>query len=280
MILSYHPLIEKDENRLCAGREPDGEDLAAICRARAVILPQGCYRSLYEMARKHCRHVFPHYEARFQYPGKIGQARLFEKTGVPVPKTVCFASVSDFKTRSDAAMTGYPLVFKFDWGGEGESVSRIDSREALTRALARAEAFEATGQRGFLLQEFIPTAGKSLRVVVIGTQRISYWRMVPDETDFLTGISSGGRIDREAHPEAQRRGRAVVADYCSKTGINLAGLDLLFRAGQGGEPLGPPLFLEINYFFGRKGIGGSAAYYGLLLEAVEHWLRSLDGPES
>jgi ribosomal protein S6--L-glutamate ligase len=280
MILSYHPLIEKDENRLCAGREPDAGDRAAISRARAVILPQGCYRSLYEMARENCRHVFPRYDARFQYPGKIGQARLFEKIGVPAPKTRCFPSVSDFKTRHPAALTGYPLVFKFDWGGEGESVSRIDSRDALTQALARARAFEGSGQRGFVLQEYIPTAGMSLRVVVIGSRRISYWRVLPDERGFLAGIASGARIDREAYPETQALARAAVADFCSKTDINLAGLDLLFRTDEGGAPLGPPLFLEINYFFGRKGIGGSAAYYELLFEAVEGWLGSLDAPEA
>lgn len=280
MILSYHPLIEMDENRLCAGRNPDAADLAAISRARAVILPQGCYHSLYEMARNHCPHVFPHYDARFQFPGKRGQARLFEKTGVPVPKTYSFASVSDFKAGPVSALPAFPLVFKFDWGGEGESVWRLDSREALTDALARAEAFEATGQRGFLMQEYIPTAGKSLRVVVIGTRLMSYWRVLPEETGFLAGIAAGARIDREAHPEAQALGRAAVADFCSKTGINLAGLDLLYRADASGNPLGMPLFLEINYFFGRKGIGGSAAYYELLMEAVEGWRRCLGGPEA
>jgi ribosomal protein S6--L-glutamate ligase len=117
-------------------------------------------------------------------------------------------------------------------------------------------------------------------VVVIGSRLISYWRVLPDETGFLTGLSCGARIDRTAYPEPQGLGRTAVAEFCSRTGINLAGLDLLFRADASGQPMGAPLFLEINYFFGRKGIGGSDAYYALLREAVEAWLQSLDGPEA
>ena len=38
------------------------DDLDAIRAADAVILPQGCYQSLYEMARKNCKHVFPNFD--------------------------------------------------------------------------------------------------------------------------------------------------------------------------------------------------------------------------
>ena len=66
MIVSFHPLFEADKNILCAGREPDADDLKAIKAAKAVILPQGCRQSLYEMARDNCQHVFPDYAARFK----------------------------------------------------------------------------------------------------------------------------------------------------------------------------------------------------------------------
>ena len=60
MIVSFHPLFEADRNIICAGRE----DPAAIRAADAVILSQGCYRALYEMAWENCPHVFPNYDAR------------------------------------------------------------------------------------------------------------------------------------------------------------------------------------------------------------------------
>ena len=87
MILSYHPCYEADRNRLCAGREPDEKDLSAIRDADAVVLPQGCREALYHMARQNSPHVFPDYDARFQYPGKTGQAKLFQALDVPHPRT-------------------------------------------------------------------------------------------------------------------------------------------------------------------------------------------------
>jgi len=87
MILSYHPCFKADKNILCAGREPDADDLAAIKASHAVILPQGCRQSLYQMAHGNCGHVFPNFDSKFEYAGKIGQIRLFQEKNVPHPKT-------------------------------------------------------------------------------------------------------------------------------------------------------------------------------------------------
>jgi len=37
-----------------------------------------------------------------------------------------------------------------------------------------------------------------------------------------------------------------------------------------------PMLLEINYFFGRKGLGGSEAYYQILLAEIQSWIAGLD----
>ncbi|MFH0725666.1 MAG: glutathione synthase [Pseudomonadota bacterium] len=275
MILSFHPLIDKDENRLCAGRLPNDADLKAIQAADAVILPQGCYESLYDMARNNCPHVFPDYDARFHFPGKSGQARLFQKTGVPHPKTDIYADVADFRVRGGLSRIGFPAVFKFDWGGEGESVSLIKTPTDLAEILTKAERFEKTGQRGFVLQAYIPTAGRSLRIVVIGRRLFSYWRVSADATAFSTGISAGARIEPDLDPGLQLRAKEGVSTFCNRTQINLAGFDILFSLNDSGGYLNTPLFLEINYFFGRRGLGGSTAYHRLFAEAVEDWIGAL-----
>ncbi len=87
MILSYHPCFEADRNLLCAGREPDADDLTAIKSADAVILPQGCYQSLYEMARNTCSHVFPNIDATFKYHGTRSQAKLCQEQDITHPET-------------------------------------------------------------------------------------------------------------------------------------------------------------------------------------------------
>ena len=275
MILSFHPNIVAEKNILCAGRLPNDEDRAAICRAEAVILPQGCSEALYRLCRKHCAQVFPNYDARFDYPGKLGQSRLFQETGAAFPETFSFETLSSYHDQYGQNGLGSPLafpcVFKFDWGGEGEGVFLLKSVEVLGETLQRAQAAEKSGQKGFLLQEYVPCDGRSLRVVVIGDELFSYWRVQQDPSRFLTNLEAGAVIDHEADPELQEAGTAVVSDFCSKTGINLAGLDLLFPEN---DKEASPFFLEINYFFGRRGLGGSLKYYDLVDRAVMGWLNT------
>ena len=96
MIVSFHPLYEGHQNITCAGRKPSAEDLAAVQAADAVVLPQGCYPSLYEMARTNCRHVFPNYDVRFRYPDKIGQINLFRDFHIAHPASHLFLNTASF----------------------------------------------------------------------------------------------------------------------------------------------------------------------------------------
>ncbi len=276
MILSFHPLYEADLNITCAGREPDAEDLVAVQAADAVVLPQGCHQSLYVMARANCRHVFPHYDARFRYPEKIGQIKLFRHYNVAHPTTHIFGSVASFqegvkKLPSGRALS-YPLVLKLNWGGEGKTVFLIESEADFNRMLQKTAEFEKSGQSGFLLQEYIESSGRTLRVVAIGQRFISYWRIQENEDNFYTNLSRGAVIDAEANPVLQRKGVALAKQMCHKTGINLAGLDVIFP-GRVADP--DPMLLEINYFFGRKGLGGSEAYYRILLAEIQSWVAAL-----
>ena len=160
MILSFHPCFVGDKNIICAGRPPGEAELAAIQHVDAVILPQGCSRTLYDMARNHCLHVFPNYDIRFRYPDKLAQIRLFQETGLPHPATHVYAGTKEYGCAAGnpaaALPFDFPFVFKFAWGGEGESVFMIRSTEDLEHVLEKAMLYENSGNTGFLLQEYIP----------------------------------------------------------------------------------------------------------------------------
>jgi len=277
MILSFHPLFSGDKNILCAGRDPDQNDIGAILSADAVILPQGCRRALYEMARDHCSHVFPDYAMRFRFPGKIGQTQLFSRLKVHFPKTKVFWSTSIFfkkyKRVDDFNALGLPFVFKFNWGGEGDTVFLVTSYLEFNQRLELASRYEKTGQAGFLLQEYIPSSRRCLRVVVIGKHMMAYWRKQNDATSFWTSLAKGGKIDYDADPSLRQKGISEIQAFCHQTGINLAGFDILFPAD---DQNSLPYFLEINYFFGRRGIGGSENYYMVLEKQIRHWLSNLN----
>ncbi len=276
MILSYHPCYEADTNILCAGRQPDDNDRSAIRAAAAVVLPQGCPESLYRMARQNCSHVFPNYDARFRYPGKTGQARLFQSLDAPVPRTWVFDDTQHFQRCGPAVSdVGFPIVFKLDWGGEGDTVLLLQSPNDLARALSKAKAYERSGQRGFVLQSLVLAANRTLRVAVIGQTQMAYWRIQDDPAVFGTSVAHGARIDTEADPDLRQKALSLCLGFCQQSRINLAGFDFIFdQSGRTGSDL-QPLFLEINYFFGRTGLGGSARFYVMLQAAIDNWLASL-----
>jgi hypothetical protein len=73
-------------------------------------------------------------------------------------------------------------------------------------------------------------------------------------------------------PELQDRGMSAVARFCHLVGINFAGFDLMFPDD------GPPVFIEINFNFGRKGLGGTPGFRKLFKQAVELWQQGVAYP--
>jgi ribosomal protein S6--L-glutamate ligase len=279
MILSFHPLYVADRNLMCAGRDPGASELTAIRQAEAVILPQGCRESLYRMAKDNCEHVFPDYDARFAYPEKIGQAKLFQEKRVPHPSTVVYEKETLTATTVEALFNNppfvLPFVFKFNWGGEGDTVFCLQSRDAFKKALQKALLYEKSGQYGFLLQALIPAQGRSLRVVVIHQTCIAYWRVNEAMDGFYTNLGKGAKIDHTSDPALQEAAMVATRRFCDQTKINLAGFDFLFSETDLAAGRIEPLFLEINYFFGRKGLGGSEKYYKRLQNEIDHWIKQI-----
>ncbi len=272
-VLSFNPCIEAGQNFYCPGGAVSDVHIRAIKRADAVILPQSCPEDLYRLARRYCEWVLPNLDAYFDYPGKTGQARLFRELGVPHPRTLTFRNMSDFERHwSGPDLFPMPFVFKASSGGEGRYVFLVTSKAEFHECLDRARQWERSGMSGFLIQEFVPNGGRSLRVVVIGNTYHAYWRVQRDSRSFYTNIAKGAYIDRRSDPDLIERAVEKLNDFCSKTGINLAGFDFLFsenRAFPG------PIFLEINYFFRKKGLGGPDNYFRLLEQGVREWICSL-----
>ena len=271
-VLSFHPCFPGDRYIHCAGRSLTEDEKAAMGRASAVILHQACGPALYTEAQKRCRHVFPDFSTRFAWPGKIGQAELFSKIGVAHPETLTYKTVKAFvETHKDGRPSlDFPLVFKLDQADEGRGVLPATGPEDLAALLDKARAWERTGQAGFVLQRYVPPFFGVLRVVVVYRTFVAYWRVANTTTGFAVNIARGADIDGQAHPELKEKGIAAVQAVCEKTGINLAGFDLIFPAH---APESGPLFLEINHYFGRRGLGGSERYYALLTREINRWLK-------
>jgi len=272
-VLSFNPCIEADKNFYCPGCRVSRRHISAIKKADAVILPPCCSKELYQLVRTYCRWVLPNFDAYFEYPGKVGQSRLFKKLDVAHPRTIAFESMKKFqKSYKECSSFDYPFVFKASFGGEGKYVFLITSPRELDQCLKKAGRWETHGEYGFLLQEFIPHGGRSLRIVVIGRSFHAYWRVQKGENCFYTNVAKGALIEKDGRPELVDLALASLRDFCTKTGINLAGFDFIFGEN---APKPVPLFLEINYFFRKRGLGGPNNYFKLLEQGVRDWIVSL-----
>ena len=160
-------------------------------------------------------------------------------------------------------------------GGEGDTVALLQSPADLARALSTAERYEQSGQRGFVLQTVVADSNRTLRVAVIGKTQKAYWRIQDDPAIFGTGLAKGARIDPESDPMLRQKALALTRGFCRQSRINLAGFDLIFDRSGPAESDRQPLFLEINYFFGRTGLGGSARFYAMLRAEIDNWLVGL-----
>ncbi len=268
-IFSFHPAIEGDSFYWERGLW-DQELAEQIRKARAIILSQTVDGELYSLCRNLCPRIFPNYDLRFQWEGKVGDALLFWTYGAAHPHTMVFPRVETllgehpFMDHHAPKLPDYPFVLKGARGGEGKYTWLINKSSDLEKKLLHLKRLELHGNFGFVVQEYFPGLERDLRVVVIGDQVVSYWRKADG---FLHNVARGGEIDKESDPELQALGRDAVTDLCHRTGINLAGFDLVFPSGSRA-----PVFLEINYTFGRTGLGGTDGFYASLRQAVDRWL--------
>ena len=142
MILSFHPCFVADAQVILADRKLSAEDRRLIRSADAIILPQSCSLPLYRACNKSEAHVFPDYELRFRYPGKVGQSLLFEKLKIPHPATKRWPSVKKFRAlRKDQSALPHemPFFLKADKSHEGEGVYFITDEDRLETVLGLLE---------------------------------------------------------------------------------------------------------------------------------------------
>jgi ribosomal protein S6--L-glutamate ligase len=272
MILSFHPCFVADVQIILGDRTLNSDDFALIREAGAIILPQSCTLELYESCRNSSAILFPDYRARFKYPGKVGQSLLFKELKCPHPETTRWPSVEKFRKaylKTEDFPHEIPFLLKADKSHEGEGIYLVGDRRALESSLENLRRLEKSGSSGFVSQDLIPSGGNVLRVVIVGRRMIAYWKRPEKPGQTITTIGRGAKIDKDWKADLQEKGKIWAQEFSVATGINLAALDFVFRLAR---PDPQPLFLEVNYYFGRQGLGGSLNYYGLLYDALREWL--------
>jgi len=259
-IVSFRPMIQMEEN-LPPYVSLEDESIQGLLRGAAgVLLPEYLTPWRYANIIRHARAWFPRLEGRFNSCGKTKQTVLFRRLGVRHPESVLFGSSLQLMEyfRSSGSPWGYPLVLKGDKGGGGSRVFPVWRAENLPRLLMRLPEGEPV-----LIQQWVHHGGKDLRVVMYGDHAVSYFRV--GNGAFYNNVCRGGRLDHDGWPELQEKGVRAVREFCRRARIDIAGFDLMF------PDEGDPVFIEINFHFGRKGLGGTEGHRSHVLEAIRDW---------
>ena len=165
-------------------------------------------------------------------------------------------------------------------------MTRYPQDQSIKPTFARHETFHPRYgwlKKGFDKNEVFSKAKDRDRVVLgVGQNMVNairYWclafKILEKDNGFYSNLSKGGKIEYDVYPELQEAGKKAVSEFGEKTGINLAGVDILFSFDESAKQHFTPLFLEINYFFGRRGLGGSDKFYDILVQEINGWLNGL-----
>jgi ribosomal protein S6--L-glutamate ligase len=276
MILSFHPCFEADAQIILGSRPLDSNHLKLMRKADAIILPQALQADFYQACSESNALLFPNYEMRFRYPGKIGQSLMFRDFGFPHPETLCWNTLEDFNKKHPSMETfphKKPFLIKDNSTHEAECVHLVKDKHSLSEALSSLKLREGSSTSGFITQDYVSSKGNVLRAVIIGKKIMTYWKRPSIPGQVITTISRGAIIDHHWRPELQAKGEGQARSLSKKTKINLAAIDFVFDLS---DKRPEPLFLEINYYFGRRGLGGTERYYRLFYEAVQDWMKEAD----
>jgi ribosomal protein S6--L-glutamate ligase len=272
MILSFHPCFDADVQIILGDRTIDSRDLELIRKAKAIILPQGCPADLYDACLSSGALTFPNYEMRFKYPGKMGQSLMFKHFRCPYPRTLSWNTVKEFKRQfqgQDVFPHKLPFLIKADKAHEAEGIFLVGDGDSQRAALEHLAHLERADLSGFVTQEVVSSEGNVLRAVIIGNRIVTYWKRPNRQGTIITAVSRGAVIDPDWRPDLQEKATAPADDFSKAAGINLAAIDFVFPFSKE-DP--EPLFLEVNYYFARRGLGGTLNYYRLLYQAISEWM--------
>ena len=158
--------------------------------------------------------------------------------GIPMPDTLLcpftFGNVGYTRTEfvQDAAQRlGLPFVIKAGCGSFGAQVflaHTVDEAAQRVRAMAGEPV---------LFQRFIKeSAGRDLRLYVVGGKVIAAMERVNLAGDFRANIAGGGSANRH---EVSAEESAIALSACEKLGLDFGGVDLL-------QSKDGPLLCEVN----------------------------------
>ena len=166
---------------------------------------------------------------------KAGTIARLARAGIPVPETrVVSNPVDDEAVASVAADLGFPVVIKPNSATRGIGVAKATDRDSLLGITDYADLvhdFRATGDKSYLLQEYLPAARDYRVMVVDGAVVGGVERRLPDG-DASAWKHNVHRGATAVAADLDEDLRELAIETAETLGIDYLGVDILVSDGR------------------------------------------------
>ena len=163
---------------------------------------------------------------------KAGVLATLDDAGVPTPQTVMLSNpVSESVVADAVSEFSYPVVVKPNSATRGVGVAAahdLDSLLGIVDYLNLVHDYRATGDKSYLIQEYLPNARDSRAMLVDGDYAGAVRRKLPDDA------LAAGRWKHNVHRGAEaigvelpERARRLAERTAAALGVGYLGVDLL-----------------------------------------------------
>jgi ribosomal protein S6--L-glutamate ligase len=178
-------------------------------------------------------------EAVLTSRNKGGVVAALSQAGLPVPETVMLSNpVSESELLAAVSGMEYPLVVKPNSATRGVGVTRVADEDSLLGVadyLDLVHDYRATGDKSYLVQEFLPGARDYRAMVVDGDCYGGVERRVPaaarERGRWKHNVHRGATAEAVDLPEEYR---TLAVETAAALGIDYLGVDLLV-SGSGAD---------------------------------------------
>ena len=168
---------------------------------------------------------------------KAGVLAALSRAGLPVPETrVVSNPVSEDEVAAAVADLEFPVVVKPNSATRGIGVATVHDLDSLLGVTDYSDLihdFRATGDKSYLLQEFLPDARDYRLMVVDGTVVGGVERRLPDDARDAGGWKHNVHRGATAvAADADEELRNLAVETANTLGIDYLGVDILVSEGR------------------------------------------------
>ena len=147
---------------------------------------------------------------------KIFTLSALKKAGIPFPESiVAFNSEAAEKA---GELLGYPIVDKPPIGSWGRLVTLVKDPQSLRSIIEHRELYQSQLIKTHLIQKYISSGNRDLRILVLGGEVLGGIRRVAAEADWRSNVARGGKaepikIDSELEELSLKAARVIGGEF-------------------------------------------------------------------